>query len=161
MSALLSKQSPTSALFCFRIDEEDYGGHGSLLSEGLAPSMSLFLVRGMLTLLVIKYRPDNNCSPYMRIATRGKSALQALEFVCPLDCHVQMQCCPQPLHICHCPGHFMLIPCCCSLGRVLLAYLAACIFDMCALHKFLDIICSNQLCVLQLTWITTYTMLRA
>ena len=97
----------------------------------------------------------------MRIATRGKPALQALKCVCTLDCHVQKLCCPQPLHICHCPGHFMLIPCGCFLAQVLLAYLAACICDKCALHKLLDIIFSNQVCVLQLTWITTYTMLRA
>jgi len=37
-----------------RIDEEDYGGHGSLLSEGLAPSMSLFLLTWITTYTMLQ-----------------------------------------------------------------------------------------------------------
>ena len=41
--------APNSSLYVphcmtFRIDEEDYGGHQVLLTEGIAPSISVFLV---------------------------------------------------------------------------------------------------------------------
>ena len=45
---------------CCRIDEEDYGGHQSLLTEGIAPSISLFLVLCcLLTMLSLSHETSD------------------------------------------------------------------------------------------------------